>query len=351
MNIDTSKTYVVGFSGGKDSVATWLHLQRELNFPNVVCTFADTGHESAITYDYISLLAQEHGCPLVRIQPLLGDVAGVLQPWKICWRLGLRQFIPWAPDELSHTMEVEQERFFEERGVAPGNVEVLEGWQSEPLTMERLAIIKRRFPSPTARFCTTFLKLLPQKRWLDSTYSDLGGIVRVSGVRAEESAARALRPEWTDVDDVFGCPLWLPIHSWTHQDVFACHARHGVPPNPLYLHGCGRVGCFPCINAKKSELSAIAGRFPEAFVSLSDMENRVAGASGMPKLSFFSHGKTPRKYESNLCHQSGETFPDAEDVRLWATGEPAKSEGALPFFEEDWSEDVHQCLSQYGLCE
>lgn len=352
MNIDPTKTYLIGFSGGKDSVATWLYLTRELNLPNVVCTFADTSHESQLTMEYLDLLQREHDCPLVKVQPLLVDLTGQLQTWKICWRLGLRQYIPWATTtDLSHEMEIEQERFFEERGILPENVEVLNGWQAELLTMERLAIIKRRFPSPKVRFCTTFLKLVPQKRWLDANFPDLTKVVRVSGVRAEESAARATRPEWTEVDEVFGCPLWLPIHKWTHDEVFDCHKRHGVPVNPLYLHGCGRVGCFPCINAKKSELAAIASRFPEAFVSLSDMENRVGESAGMKKLSFFSHGKTPRKYESHVCQNSGETFPDAEDVRLWATGEPARSEGSLPFFEEDWTEDVQQCLSQYGLCE
>lgn len=42
---DSDTDYVLGFSGGKDSVATWLYLTRVLKLKKVVCLFADTGHE------------------------------------------------------------------------------------------------------------------------------------------------------------------------------------------------------------------------------------------------------------------------------------------------------------------
>jgi hypothetical protein len=49
------------------------------------------------------------------------------------------------------------------------------------LTMERLAILKRRFPSTMVRFCTTHLKLRPQSRVMKSW--DTTGVIRVAGVR------------------------------------------------------------------------------------------------------------------------------------------------------------------------
>ena len=312
------KTYVIGFSGGKDSVATWLYLSKTLELPNVVCTFSDTGHEADETYEYIECLRRDFGCPVVTIKPTLEDVRGELKPEKIADRLD----IPHDDTLWNH-----------------------------PLNMETLAIVKRRFPSTMVRFCTTHLKLRPQVRWLSEHYPDLTNVIRVAGVRADESPSRAKRPEWTERDDMFDCPLWLPIHKWTPTQVFAKHAEYGVPPNPLYKEGMGRVGCWPCIMANKRELSAIAKRKPECFDNLAAMEKRVAKTVGKENMSFFSNTKTPPQYRSCLCPQSGEKFPVAEDVKLWALGEDPANSGQGMLFEEDWTEDAHQCLSQYGLCE
>lgn len=315
---DHTKHYVVGFSGGKDSVATWLHLTRELELPHVTCTFSDTGHEWQGLGDYLTLLERDHGCRLVRIQPTLRDFEGELVPEKIGERLGLD---PSAP-----------------------------GFWDEPLDMERLAILKRRFPSTMARFCTQHLKLHPQRRWLLAN-CDMGNTIRVSGVRAEESESRSKRPVWS-FDKFMGCPLWLPIHAWTHDEVFATHRRHGVPPNPLYLSGSGRVGCFPCIMARKQELASLAERHPEAFENLTAMEHRAAAAVGKPVMTFFSQGKVPKRYASAKCPKTGKPVPTAEDVKQWALGELPVLSNQMPLeFEDDHTEDALSCTSQYGLCE
>ena len=318
MTPDPEKHYVISFSGGKDSVATWLYLTRELRLPRVTCTFADTGHEWPGLAGYLDLLEYEYGCPLVRIQPILEDVRGELVPEKIADRLGLDASSP-------------------------------DFWQ-QPLTMERLAIIKRRFPSTTVRFCTMHLKLIPMLRWTRES-CDVSETVRVSGVRAEESSARASRPVWGD-DELFGCLLWLPIHAWSVEQVFAIHAKYNVPPNPLYLNGCSRVGCFPCIMARKTELAQLSIRYPdESFGALKAMEDRVSAATGGQR-SFFSKGKVPERYASHVDPKSGERFPDAEDVRRWALNEPPALSGQEMFgFEEDLTEDASMCLSMYGLCE
>lgn len=334
---DKSQHYVIGFSGGKDSVATWLHLTRELQLPHVTCTFADTGHESPITYDYIDMLAREHDLPLVKIQPIVRDVEGELRPEKIAERL------PDA-DPLDYFVRhhVDGNVIFRSMPVRE-----LEHLWAMPLDMERLAILKRRFPSTMARFCTTHLKLYPQRRWLRE-HCDLSHVVRVSGVRAEESPARAKHPVY-QFDEFMGCPLWLPIHHWSHGEVFACHKRHGVPPNPLYLQGMSRVGCFPCIMSRREELVQIALRFPDAMHDLKAMENRVAESTGHDALSFFSNNKTPERFHSHVCPQTGKSFPDALDVMRWALNEPTNGQQLM--FEDDHSEDGHTCSSQYGLCE
>lgn len=320
--------YVIGFSGGKDSVATWLYLTRELKLPRVTCLFADVGHEFPEVNEYLDLLEREHGLPLVRIHATLAEFIGELATDKMLERLGL------VSDELSRWP-----RSMWQYGVP--------GWMNRRLDMESLAILKRRFPSPTARFCTYILKLLPSARWARG-HCDLAETIRVSGVRAEESPARAAHPEFQH-DEIMGCGMWLPIHKWTHQDVFAMHAKHGVPVNPLYLMGMGRVGCAPCIMANKSELSAIAMRKPEAFDRLWDMERRVAESVGVSHQSWFSPSKVPAAFCSHRCHNTGKPFPDAYDVKRWALGEPPPDQPSL--FADDHTEDALACSSIYGLCE
>lgn len=322
------KWYLVSFSGGKDSVATYLHLTRELRLPHVVAVFSDTGHESDVTHDYVWMLAREHGFKIVRVQPTLEDMRGELNPVAMAERLGL----------LSS-------------GITPDHPSF---WHL-PLSMERLAILKRRFPSPTRRFCTTHLKLLPLRRhmlqWCEWNDVPLSDVIRVSGVRAEESTDRAARPIFEPLDIEFGVPLWLPIHKWTWQEVFAIHDRYGVPANPLYKSGCSRVGCFPCINVRKSELAALATYHPAALDDLQGMETRVAAAAGKDVMTFFSTGKTPAKYASHRCEKTDKPINTADDVRRWALGELPVLSDQQELFAEDWTEDAAQCLSMYGLCE
>lgn len=310
---DRERPCVVSFSGGKDSVATWLYLTRELCLPNIVCVFADTGHEAEQTYAYLDLLEREHGLSLVRVQ---GQISQLMKTKKPEW-------VPqsWLDDDL-------------------------------PLTMERLCVWKRRFPSATHRFCTTELKLVPLRRYVEQ-YPDC---VMVSGVRAEESPRRANLATWA-YDDFMSRDRWLPIHGWSHRQVFGIHNWNGVPVNPLYLQGCSRVGCWPCIHARKSELASIALRHPECFERLTAMERHAAQLCGKPIMTFFSRDKTALEYRSHVDAATGLRVADAEDVLRWALGAasqyPQDSMFANVAVPLDEGEDLEAeaCSSAYGLCE
>ena len=354
---DKAKTYVLGFSGGKDSVASYLYM-KSLGL-KVICVFADTGHEAPDLYEYLDLLECEHGFEIVRVHCTLGQFADEkeLTPWKICTRLNLFEspVVAAQMKTLENIVRARGEGFKDSAAVAEKLFDSFEptGWREVPLGMEQLVILKRRFPSKTRRFCTTVLKLVPQKvwlkRWLETLSAvDVSRVVRVSGVRAEESAARAKHKTW-EFDDFMGCWLWLPIHKWSHKEVFDIHDEFGVPPNPLYKKGCGRVGCFPCINSSKAELRAIA-RNTSGLIQLRGMEERVADAVGKPAMSFFSHDKTPDRFHSHFCEQSGKSFPDANDVAAWSTSDDPDP-NQMHLFKEDDDEDSDSCSSIYGLCE
>lgn len=298
MRPDPAKTYIVSMSGGKDSTAMWLHLTRELKLPNVIALFADTGWEHQLTYDYLDYLEVEVG-PIVRVKPALDFV--------------------------------------------------------------QLAKKKKRFPSTKARFCTELLKMKPAREWMEAQFAS-GAIVRenavqCSGVRHEESPARARMGEWVELDDYNKLPQWRPIIRWTWQEVFACHDRHGVLPNPLYKLGMGRVGCMPCIMANMGELKEIAERFPEVVVKVAEAEVEVSRGDGDPS-SFFAADTIPERFRSRTwTHpKTGEVHKvaAAHDVFAYVQLEKAEKQfgGKLPaLFEEPDNENLGVCSSIYGLCE
>ena len=81
------------------------------------------------------------------------------------------------------------------------------------------------------------------------------------GIRAEESPCRA-KMLGLDFDEAFDCWIERPILDWTVAEVFEIHRRHHWKPNPLYLKGVGRVGCYPCIMVNHKELKALDKYFP-----------------------------------------------------------------------------------------
>ena len=285
--------YILSFSGGKDSVASWLYLRWELGL-DVEPVYAETGHEAPDTYRYLEYLEERLG-PITRVQ-------GTMQQ--------LRETLP-----------------------------------DSPLTMLSLAQHKGRFPSAMARFCTTELKLVPMKRHLLARRAEepAARFVMVSGLRREESRRRAQIENARGLDDFMGVERWLPLLDWTAAEVFEAHRRHGVAPNPLYQEGMARVGCFPCIFARKDELLQIARRRPEAFDRLAHME-AVVGRT------FFGPDKTAMAYRQGRDPKTGTAIPRADDVRRWATAElPANG----LFDDYDAGDDLTApaCSSIYGLCE
>lgn len=290
------------FSGGKDSVAMWLHLERDLGL-RTKFVFADTGWEAEETYRYLDRLESDHGLPLIRVFPKVRHI------WK-----------NKPPKKWESVAE-------------------------ETLTMERLVEIKDRPPSATARFCTSILKLAPVAEFVGATAEPY---IMASGVRAEESEKREAMSPWI-WDDLMGSWRWLPIHTWTFQEVFAAHRRHGVPVNPLYLRGCSRVGCWPCIFARKPELAVIS-KDRAAVDRLKALEQKTGQ-------TFFSPGKVAQEYRSIRDPKTGVWINTADDVFRWATGaEPNHKDGTLFVGENkplDFTEDDSgdSCSSVYGLCE
>lgn len=144
--------------------------------------------------------------------------------------------------------------------------------------MEDLVRAKGMFPSRTRRFCTEELKVVPMASYLRERLDRGERLVNAIGIRHEESRQRAMALEW-EPSDTFGCDVWAPLVRRTLDDVIAIHRRHDLRPNPLYLMGASRVGCWPCIYARKAEIRLVAEIDPSRIERLRALEADVGTAA------------------------------------------------------------------------
>ena len=184
-----------------------------------------------------------------------------------------------------------------ENGIEHSRVFMDTGWES-PLTYEylrgpltaaigpiteikaekqmiELVLHKGMFPSRMRRFCSEKLKVKPLIKYLSEKLDAGTECVNAVGLRAGENAFRATLTEWEWCDG-FDAETWRPCLPWTEQDVIDIIKRHNVPPNPLYLKGATRVGCWPCIFARKEEIRFIAELDPARIEFMEQWEAQVA---------------------------------------------------------------------------
>lgn len=216
-----------------------------------------------------------------------------------------------------------------------------------------MCLIHGRFPSKKAKFCTDELKMRP----LELTKAPFwnAGITTVDwiGERAAESRDRAKKPMLQRIRMPAGGAkvLYRPIHKWSAADTFAMAKRHGLKPNPLYLLGAGRVGCWTCINARKKEIGIVARHTPEKIDIIREWERRVSlvsrrDAGGGSYSTFFSADKVPGERDD---HERATIDRVVEWTRTTRGGRQFDLMQALA--ERTAEEDGAVCDSEYGLCE
>jgi 3'-phosphoadenosine 5'-phosphosulfate sulfotransferase (PAPS reductase)/FAD synthetase len=265
--------HVLCFSGGKDSTA--LILWARENLSEFATVFCDTGWEHPITYAYIEEINQK----------LLGGRLVTLTSTGF------------------------------------------------PAGMRDLVQIRGRVPSAKARFCTDTLKVRPMIDWLRTINDE---ITVYQGIRADESSRRsamAMR-EWSDDYDAW---VERPLLAWTAAQCFALMAKYGIKPNPLYLFGAGRVGCFPCVMINMRELKALL----DSEVG-PELKRRVLELEDLVGTSFFEPTYIPERFCTGFDKKSGKRFAWAGDVFKYIESVHADQMPLLP---------RRACLSVYNLCE
>jgi 3'-phosphoadenosine 5'-phosphosulfate sulfotransferase (PAPS reductase)/FAD synthetase len=222
-----------------------------------------------------------------------------------------------------------------------------------------MAMLHGRFPGSQTRFCTTELKLDPMDMVKDPIRLAGTPVVEWIGERADESRARAAKPMVEVVRCALRAPaiLYRPIHRWKAADVFAIAKRHGVKPNPLYLQGMGRVGCF-CIMATKEEVRFTAMHYPEVIERIAEWEvtcgnvarhaNTAVAAGERDEFisSFLPTDKVPPDEHGKIRAQIHRAVEWSQTSRGGRNFDLISRLGSIQHHE-----DGARCTSKYGLCE
>lgn len=314
---------IVSVSGGKDSHLCYLlMLQRGRPFMPVM---ADTGHEHPVTMEHVAYMHERTGGPPVRI--VRADFTERMARKRLyvdaVWR---EQGVPSSVCDQAIAV------------LHPTGIPFLD-----------LCLWKGRFPSSRVRFCTQELKVRPIEEQVQVPALEAHGrCVVVTGERADESAPRARLPRLQRVrwrDPAGTMVRYRPLLTMTADDVIGAIRQFGDEPNPLYRLGMNRVGCMPCIMARKAELRVIAQRWPEEVARVEEWEALAAQASKRGAATFFGPDRTP---EGAAMAERGATsdYPGVRQVMEWAR----TARGGRQY---DLLNDMPpgECASEYGLCE
>jgi len=216
-------------------------------------------------------------------------------------------------------------------------VEILTGKHGGMVDLVRR---KGMFPGARRRYCTEELKVRPAKALLDS-YTEAEPVNAI-GIRAAESLARSKYTEWEDSSQM-NCEVWRPILLWTEQDVIDIHKQFSVPPNPLYLMGARRVGCWPCVYARKDELRLIGEIDPERINFLRDLESEVTEIVREKKGAEFN-GKPVTMFKR--ATRDGYTSFPIDKVIEWS--QTSRGGKQFQLFAPDGAQEG--CM-RWGMCE
>lgn len=243
-DIQNYDKYIVSFSGGKDSTATFLCLlDHGIPLEKIELWHQDIdGHERTffdweITPDYCRRFAQAFGVQ-------------IYFQWKEggFYREMMRRDTPTAPIRYELT---------------DGTVGCSGGTRGKPGT-------RLRFPQAAAdlrtRWCSSYLKIDVCSTAIvhQSRFQGIRTLV-LSGERGEESPQRAKYAIWEpDRADLRNGRIprhvdrHRPLRDWKESEVWSIIERYRVRAHPCYYMGWGRCSCKFCIFGNKNQFASAA---------------------------------------------------------------------------------------------
>lgn len=143
-----------------------------------------------------------------------------------------------------------------------------------------------RWPSSSARYCTSDQKRGPARKLITQLVAELGDLTRPAhvlncmGLRAEESRARLKKAQLSRDEAASSgrrtIDTWLPIHDWTETQVWQRIRASGVPYHPAYDQGMSRLSCSLCVLASRKDLVRAAQLRPELAAEYAELEAEIS---------------------------------------------------------------------------
>ena len=206
----------IGVSGGKDSQAAALATIRHLDRighrgPRILIHSGLGSVEWNDSFPICERLADHLGIELVVVSRRAG---GMMDRWESRWASSVRRYA----------------------------------------NLETVTLVLP-WSTPALRFCTSELKTHIIRAELRRRFKGRP-YINVTGVRRQESAARARQPV-ASVEPDGKSRTWRPIADWSVEQVFSFIGECGLDPHPAYHDfGLSRVSCRFCIMANLPDLTA-----------------------------------------------------------------------------------------------
>ncbi len=109
--------------------------------------------------------------------------------------------------------------------------------------------------------CCQVRKVHPMRALLSGQNGGAAPRAWITGVRRDQSPARAHTPRLGSDSHVSSVWKLAPLAGWTHAQVEDYTLRHRLPRHPLYAQGYASLGCAPCTRALRPGENERAGRW------------------------------------------------------------------------------------------
>ncbi len=272
---------IVTFSGGKDSLATLLHLL-DLGVP---VEKIELWHHAVDGYNAPEVRERER--PLMDWRCTTAYCRAIAAHFKIpifmSWRSG------GFKREMLRDNEATAAVWFETPdglATAGGKSKRLGTRQLFPMP---IADLKRRWCSSTLKISVGAIALCNQKRFEGKK------TLFITGERAEESPQRA---KYVESEIHRSDPRknrktgngrvdrhidhWRPVLKWKEQDIWAIIAKYRINPHPAYRLGWGRVSCAACIFGSAQMFASLNAISPATMNVLDHYEKKFNSTIKIP---------------------------------------------------------------------
>jgi len=258
--LSSYETYIVAFSGGKDSLACilWL-LDKGIDRRHIELWHHDVDAgirfmDWPVTQAYTRAVAKALNLP-------------IYYSWKVGGFLGemLRENALTKPTTFQSPLE--------------GTITVggLRGIPNTRLKFPQVSV------NMHTRWCSSYLKIgvgesaiINQKRFRNSR------TLFITGERAEESANRARYP----VFEMYRADaresklnrhvdVYRPVHKFTQTQIWALIKKWGINAHPCYFLGWGRCSCAGCIFSNPNQWATLQQVSPQLFHLISFYEQKL----------------------------------------------------------------------------